>query len=66
MTCSPFSPVLSALITTSNALVLCSAHHEWSIACKKDVERSPSLEELVKDMAEQFMQLSSSKVSLAP
>jgi hypothetical protein len=59
MTCSPFSPVLSALITTSKALVLCSAHHEWSIACKRDVERGPSVDELVKDMTEQFMQLSS-------
>jgi hypothetical protein len=54
-----FSPVLSGLITTSKALVLCSAHCEWLVAGREDVVRSPSVHELVKDMAERFMQLSS-------
>jgi superfamily II DNA helicase RecQ len=60
-----FSPVLSALITTSKALVLYAAYREW-VGSRADSAAVPSVHELVRDMAERFMQLSSFQGTVTP
>jgi hypothetical protein len=53
-----FSPILSALITTSKALVLHCAYCEREDMLLKDSDTAPPVYELVKDMSERFMRLS--------
>lgn len=60
-----FAPVLSAIITTSKALVLYSAYRE-QIASEAHSDANPSVHELVRDMAERFMTLSSYRGIVSP
>lgn len=53
-----FSPTLSALITTSKALVVHHARCRREAALERDPGTAPTTYELVKDMAERFLTLS--------
>ncbi|UPX19135.1 uncharacterized protein EKO05_0009407 [Ascochyta rabiei] len=61
-----FSPTLSALITTSKALVVHHARCQRDKALQKDPCTAPTAYELVKDMSERFMTLSDFKGTPSP
>jgi hypothetical protein len=61
-----FSPTLSALITTSKALVVHDARCQRDVALQKDAETAPTAYGLVRDMAERFMTLSDYKGTPSP
>jgi hypothetical protein len=61
-----FSPTLSALITTSKALVVHQARCQQDAALQDDPETAPTAFELVRDMAERFMTLSDYKGTPSP
>lgn len=60
-----FSPVLSALITTSKALVVHDAYREYR-AGQAESPEGPSVHELVKDRAERFMRLTGFQEMVSP
>jgi len=61
-----FSPTLSALITTSKALVVHYARCQRDEALQKDPDTAPTAYQLVRDMAERFMTLSDFKGMPSP
>ncbi|CAE7173497.1 DUF3505 multi-domain protein [Pyrenophora teres f. teres] len=61
-----FSPTLSALITTSKALVVHYARCQREEALQKDADTAPTAYELVRDMADRFMTLSDFKGTPSP
>ncbi|CAA9960673.1 DNA helicase recq [Pyrenophora teres f. maculata] len=61
-----FSSTLSALITTSKALVVHYARCQREEALQKDADTAPTAYELVRDMADRFMTLSDFKGTPSP